>query len=576
MYVVKIPLKPNDYAESVLLKRFRAATCFYNAQVAEAKRRCNRYMRLPSKEQANAIFKEKLQIKEQITALQKKKKTPEEKIELKLLKVQLKEKEAQSKELYEQALLESGFYFGTSTPKGLTDSLARYASTWKTTWIGQHLGSKTRALLAERAYDAVKLMAFPGGRSKKSKKVKFASRRHGIKTIRTITAPTEPIPGTILERRQREIRWIDDRVVWDIQGGKKLYVPAIFDLKDRVIQKFLKDKPPIRKVEIIRNKVGRKITYWAHITVDGQPLIKPKNKLGKGRVGMDLGPNKIAYFSEGGNGKIPFTEFQLHKYDVEIKCLERKIARLKRYHNPENYQPDFRDANGGWKKGKNKTKKRVLKEVAAAKEVGEERVFWKYTGEMNRLADRLADVRRKKAEWLKCKQGEFANLIRSLGDELYIEDDDVKQWQQDKRFSRYVTNNAPSQLVELLTQKFEQTGGIFFKVDTYKTYLSSRCPQCGKIQKKDLGERTHECDCGCVLDRDICSAFLAYCCEENTVPVDRVKELYEEYGTCLRAACTESESVSANFFIEYDEADALTAGSEASSLASGLGTDRPE
>ncbi|MFZ5992980.1 MAG: zinc ribbon domain-containing protein [Deinococcota bacterium] len=35
---------------------------------------------------------------------------------------------------------------------------------------------------------------------------------------------------------------------------------------------------------------------------------------------------------------------------------------------------------------------------------------------------------------------------------------------------------------------------------------SQICPQCGRVKKKELSERIHACECGCVLDRDVAAA----------------------------------------------------------------------
>ncbi|MER3557282.1 MAG: hypothetical protein C4302_05060 [Thermus sp.] len=35
---------------------------------------------------------------------------------------------------------------------------------------------------------------------------------------------------------------------------------------------------------------------------------------------------------------------------------------------------------------------------------------------------------------------------------------------------------------------------------------SQTCPNCGSVRKKELSERIHVCECGCVLDRDVAAA----------------------------------------------------------------------
>ena len=38
------------------------------------------------------------------------------------------------------------------------------------------------------------------------------------------------------------------------------------------------------------------------------------------------------------------------------------------------------------------------------------------------------------------------------------------------------------------------------------SYTSQVCSQCGRVKKKDLSQRWHECECGADLDRDVNAA----------------------------------------------------------------------
>ena len=150
--------------------------------------------------------------------------------------------------------------------------------------------------------------------------------------------------------------------------------------------------------------------------------------------------------------------------------------------------------------------------------------------------DEVTDLKRRQAEFRKNLHGQVANLIRSMGDVLHIEDNEIKQWQEDKRFSKMVTNYAPAMLVGALEQKFGEENIV--KLNTFETTLSQICPQCFKQQKKKLSERVHKCECGCVMDRDVVSAFLAYCCDnETTLQASKVQKLYKEHYHLLETAC---------------------------------------
>jgi putative transposase len=52
--------------------------------------------------------------------------------------------------------------------------------------------------------------------------------------------------------------------------------------------------------------------------------------------------------------------------------------------------------------------------------------------------------------------------------------------------------------------KAEYAGRTVVFVDPCGT--SRECPQCGRVQAKNLSERRHQCPCGCDLDRDVAAA----------------------------------------------------------------------
>lgn len=59
-------------------------------------------------------------------------------------------------------------------------------------------------------------------------------------------------------------------------------------------------------------------------------------------------------------------------------------------------------------------------------------------------------------------------------------------------------------LRQYLAYKAEKAGARLVEVDP--RYTSQTCPECGQVAAKDLKQRVHECDCGCVLDRDVAAA----------------------------------------------------------------------
>ena len=93
--------------------------------------------------------------------------------------------------------------------------------------------------------------------------------------------------------------------------------------------------------------------------------------------------------------------------------------------------------------------------------------------------------------------------------------------------ARDVHDAAWAQLIAMLDYKAAKAGSALIKVDPRGT--SQTCPECGTIKPKTLSERTHRCECGCVLDRDVAAAQVVHIRAFG-------------HGTCLR---TPSQPVAA-------------------------------
>lgn len=70
--------------------------------------------------------------------------------------------------------------------------------------------------------------------------------------------------------------------------------------------------------------------------------------------------------------------------------------------------------------------------------------------------------------------------------------------------AKSVHDAAWNQIVRYVSYKAASAGGTVVLVDPRGT--SQTCPECGTVAPKRLSERTHRCDCGCVLDRDVAAA----------------------------------------------------------------------
>ncbi len=72
------------------------------------------------------------------------------------------------------------------------------------------------------------------------------------------------------------------------------------------------------------------------------------------------------------------------------------------------------------------------------------------------------------------------------------------------RLSKSVLDAGWAQFLRILSAKAASAGRRVIAVKPHNT--SQICPQCGLTRKKELSERIHACECGCVLDRDVAAA----------------------------------------------------------------------
>lgn len=81
----------------------------------------------------------------------------------------------------------------------------------------------------------------------------------------------------------------------------------------------------------------------------------------------------------------------------------------------------------------------------------------------------------------------------------------VKAWQ--KNWGQQIGYKAPGEFQSCLVRKAESVGGRVDKFSCQETKLSQSCV-CGRIEKKTLSQRIHECECGVKVKRDVLNAFL--------------------------------------------------------------------
>jgi len=372
-----------------------------------------------------------------------------------------------------------------------------YAGQFGHAWLGQHLDSLTVQKLASRAFDAVEKYHF-GLRGRPRFKsygqldsVEGKTNTSGIRWVADTTPEgAEPI---------RHVIW------WGLQLEPRI------NRDDEVVQHGLNAK--VKYVRLVRRKLNGQNRFFVQLVCEGKPYRKDKHPLGKGIVGLDIGPSTIAIVSAMKAMLLLFCA-QLARRDTVIRRLQRQRDRQQRANNPDNYTPD-----GTIRKGK-KT--------------------WKKSKRQQQTERKLAEVQRQQAAYRKSLHGQLVHLILAQGDDIRMEKLSYRAFQ--KQFGRSVAFRAPGTFVNHLKRKAANAGATVTEFSTHTTKLSQTCHHCGKVQKKPLSERWHRCACGVEAQRDLYAAFLATCVENNRLNAEQAEEAWSGVDTRLRTALSDAQA----------------------------------
>jgi hypothetical protein len=214
----------------------------------------------------------------------------------------------------------------------------------------------------------------------------------------------------------------------------------------------------VKVLAVVRRLVRGQYKYYVQLTIEGEKPQKGRT-LGKGNVGIDLGPTTVAVSGEN-VVSIDKLASRCDNIQAEITRLSRKIDRSRRANNPDNYNEDG-------------TIKRGVKLV------------WKKEKDLKRyskLKRELAELRRRQSAIRKHQHIERANALLKEGDTFIIENNPTKAWgakkketKIDERTGKYkskkghgksIGNHAPSMFVDILKNKVKSLGGRFEVVET--------------------------------------------------------------------------------------------------------------
>jgi putative transposase len=365
--------------------------------------------------------------------------------------------------------------------------LHSWAKQFNHCWIGEHLDINSIQKLATRAFKAVQQYGFG-----KRGRPRFKGRNQ-----------MDSVEG---KTNKQGIRWREERVEW-----LDLKLEAVVDQNDPVIAHGLAAR--VKYVRIVRRKIKGRNRFYVQLVCEGRPYQKPKNYLGEGDAGLDLGPSTIAAVAEQEAFLAQFCD-ELAPRQKEIRRLQRQIDRQRRANNLDCY-----DEKGRAIKGKRPTHKSARQRKTEAK---------------------LSELHRKQAAHRKSLHGQTANRVLRMGNVFKLEKLSYLAFQ--RQYGRSVGMRAPGMFVELLRRKAESAGAEVIEFPTHTTRLSQVCHGCGTMKKKSLSERWHKCDCGVEAQRDLYSAFLARCVEDGRLDVDRAKAAWsdERVDDLLQAALSQA------------------------------------
>ena len=212
--------------------------------------------------------------------------------------------------------------------------------------------------------------------------------------------------------------------------------------------------------------------WYASITV----RCDVQRQTGTGAVGIDIGTLTAVAFDNG--DKIDNPRF-LASAQADIRNASKALRRKRK--------PAHRKAKASrrWKKARKKVS-RLQQEVANRRQDWTHKVAAQITSANSLVATETLNVKNMTAS---AKKG--------------------KRKRQKAGLNRSILDVGFSRLRSAIKYKIEEAGGLFVEVPAQKVKPSQTCPKCLAQKKKELRERTHQCEkCGYTTDRDVASALV--------------------------------------------------------------------
>ncbi len=354
-------------------------------------------------------------------------------------------------------------------------------------WIGDHAGSHDTQTTSLRAFKAVQMHAF-GKRGRP--RFKPASRFSSVEGKGDAVIRFRPVPVPA--------------IYWN-----GLVLPLFLDRKDRRGWQAQALACRTKYTRIVRRVVKGRTRWFCQLVQEG--LAPQVHETAVGIVGLDIGPSTIAAVS------VDASEAVLERLCPEVvqpwkatRRIQRSMDRSRRATNPDRFNPD-----GTARKGSGK---------------------WVRSVRYLLRQEELAEIERVLASRRKQSHGGFANRVLAMGTTVHAEEVSYRSFQ--KSFGRSVRVRAPGMQMAIIRRKAESAGGGMVDIATRTTRLSQYDHSTGDSVRKPLSQRIHVFGDGVTapVQRDLYSAFLATCCDTDTLDVLRVERTWPAAEPLLRRA----------------------------------------
>ena len=354
--------------------------------------------------------------------------------------------------------------------------------------FGDRLGAPETQAISDRAFDAVR---------------KYCYGLAGRPRFKSVRRPLHSLEG---KSNASGLRWRINTKSLEWKGLR--LIPKLKNRKkDPYMDEALTRETARCRVIWRKHKDGRR--WFLQLVQCGLPPKKRKVAHRKdSKVGLDHGPSQIAIVSKKAVALENFAPGVIQPWK-EMRVLQRAQDRSQRASNPDNY-----DEKGRIKKGRKE---------------------WKKSKTFARRERKLAKKQAKLAGRRKTEHGNLINRILAQGRTIRIEKISHRGWQ--KTFGRSVGVRGPADFMNKLKRKAESAGGGVEFLDTRKLKLSQYDHITASYTKKPLSQRYHVLgDGNTVVQRDIYSAFLALCVEDNTHEASHIEKVWATTEPLLRQA----------------------------------------